>query len=86
MDATDKEFIYFLQQHPTYWPAVQAEAHRRLAAGEEKLSMKAIFETLRPRHRHLNNTFTAPMARHAMRNDPLCAGRFETRSSPERRR
>ncbi|MDT0382302.1 hypothetical protein RM572_26440 [Streptomyces sp. DSM 42041] len=78
-----ERFHKFDAAHPWVYRELEQLVARRLASGEKRVGMKALFEALRWRHPHgaqgLNNNFTALYARRLLAEHPQWAAAIETR-------
>ncbi|KUM99337.1 hypothetical protein AQI95_39535 [Streptomyces yokosukanensis] len=78
-----ERFRAFDSQHPWIYRALERLVEERLAAGAERVGMKALFEALRWRRPHgvkgLNNNYTALYARRLLAAHPEWASVIEVR-------
>ncbi|MBT2409382.1 hypothetical protein J7I94_02195 [Streptomyces sp. ISL-12] len=78
-----EQFDSFDAGHPWVYRALEQLVIQRLAAGAQRVGMKALFEALRWRHPHgvkgLNNNYTALYARRLLAEHPEWASAIETR-------
>ncbi|MFK0120078.1 hypothetical protein [Streptomyces sp. NPDC090994] len=77
------QFHAFDSAHPWVYRALEQLVAQRLAAGANRVGMKALFEALRWRHPHgvkgLNNNYTALYARRLLAQHPEWVPVIETR-------
>ena len=83
-DTTAQRFVAFNAKHPEIMEAIHAEAANRLLLGANRLSMKGIFEALRGRFPHLNNSFTSYYTDALIEEHPVFAAYFERRRRADR--
>jgi hypothetical protein len=78
-----EQFHAFDAQHPWVYRALEQLVEQRLAAGAQRVGMKALFEALRWRHppgvKGLNNNYTALYARRLLTAHPEWASAIEVR-------
>ncbi|MEU1893864.1 hypothetical protein [Streptomyces pristinaespiralis] len=78
-----EQFHAFDAQNPHVYSALERMAARRLAAGATRISLKDLFEDLRPQLPYgvpgLNNNFATLYARRLIAAHPHWAGAFELR-------
>lgn len=78
-----EQFRAYDAQHPWIYRALERLVEERLAAGAERVGMKALFEALRWRRPHgvkgLNNNYTALYARRLLAAHPEWRSVIEVR-------
>lgn len=89
-DLEDR-FQRFCADNPDVYAAIARAALARLTRGERRISIKAIYEELRPHVRtngapyRLNNSYTGMYARRLVRDYPALRGVIELREREPRR-
>lgn len=78
-DTTAQRFVAFNAKHPEIMEAIHAEATDRVRRGALRISMKGIFESLRGRFPHLNNSYTSYYTDALIDRDPFFQHYFERR-------
>lgn len=80
-DTHRQKFFAYHRKYPEVYQAIEAEALARSG----RLSMKGIYEALRGKFPHLNNSYTGDYTDILCADHPSLAHRFERRRRPERK-
>jgi hypothetical protein len=78
-DTHEQRFEKYNNENPEIYWAIKAMAYKLLQEGNRRLSMKGIFELLRGKFPHLNNSYTADYTDLLIKYHPQYEKLFERR-------
>ena len=78
-DTTAQKFDQFNRANPAVYWAIKAQAAMLIDSGAKRVSMKGIFEVLRGKFEHMDNSFTAYYVDLLIMENPRFDAYFERR-------